>query len=334
MSSKTMNYNLTKPAQSDFYNVDDFNDNADIIDTELKKNSDILGNEDFSALAASVSAGLKILQVFKGTTDISGLAIPTASEMISLLQGVGEAAKIGAAGFHNCIYRGKYLGSSVTAAQWAAIKAGTFDDLYIGDYWTIGGVNYRIAGFDYFYGVGDTACMVHHIVLVPDTCLYAQKFEETNTTANGYYGSVMKQSGLASALSTVETAFGSAHILEHREYFCNACNTSTGRPSAGAWYSTKIDIQTEEMVYGTREFAAVNPGQSDIWGGFHNYNVAYSQLPLYALDKSRICNRSWYWLRNPVSPTTFAIVRGCGRADNYDASLAHGVRPYFAIYQA
>lgn len=293
-----------------------------------------LGTDDFSALAASVSAGLKILQTFKGATDISSLSIPTASEMIKLLQGVGEAAKIGAAGFHNCIYRGKYLGSSITAAKWAAIKAGTFDDLYIGDYWTIGGVNYRIAGFDYFYGVGDTQCTVHHIVLVPDTNLYSQKFEETNTTANGYYGSVMKQSGLDAALTTVAAAFGSEHILEHREYFCNACNTSTGRPSAGAWYSTKIDIQTEEMVYGTREFAAVNPGQTDIWGGFHNYNVAYSQLPLYALDKSRICNRAWYWLRNPVSPATFAGVDGNGYADSSAASSARGVRPCFAIYQA
>ena len=35
------------------------------------------------------------------------------------------------AGAHNAIYRGKYLGTSVTAAQYAAIAAGTFDDLYI-----------------------------------------------------------------------------------------------------------------------------------------------------------------------------------------------------------
>lgn len=43
------------------------------------------------------------------------------------------------AGAHNAIYRGKNLGSAVTAAQWAAIDAGTFEDLFIGDYWTIGG---------------------------------------------------------------------------------------------------------------------------------------------------------------------------------------------------
>ena len=37
------------------------------------------------------------------------------------------------AGFHNSVYRGKYLGSSVTAEQYAQISAGTFDDLFIGD---------------------------------------------------------------------------------------------------------------------------------------------------------------------------------------------------------
>lgn len=40
MASLTTNYHLTKPAQSDFYDVGDFNDNADKIDTQMKKNED------------------------------------------------------------------------------------------------------------------------------------------------------------------------------------------------------------------------------------------------------------------------------------------------------
>lgn len=39
MVTKTPNYQLIKPDQTDFYNVDDFNTNATIIDTELKKQS-------------------------------------------------------------------------------------------------------------------------------------------------------------------------------------------------------------------------------------------------------------------------------------------------------
>lgn len=40
MATKTTNYGLTKPAGSDYYNVNDFNDNADIIDEALKRLSD------------------------------------------------------------------------------------------------------------------------------------------------------------------------------------------------------------------------------------------------------------------------------------------------------
>ena len=42
MAEFTPNYNLKKPAEEDFYNVKDFNDNADIVDAELKKNADDL----------------------------------------------------------------------------------------------------------------------------------------------------------------------------------------------------------------------------------------------------------------------------------------------------
>ena len=63
---------------------------------------------------------------------------------------VAEFRGVTGAGSRNGIYRGKYLGDSYTADQKAAIAAGTFEDLYIGDYWTIDGVNYRIAAFDYW----------------------------------------------------------------------------------------------------------------------------------------------------------------------------------------
>lgn len=42
MAEYTQNYNLKKPAEEDFYNVEDFNDNADIIDQALKSHDDAL----------------------------------------------------------------------------------------------------------------------------------------------------------------------------------------------------------------------------------------------------------------------------------------------------
>ena len=45
---------------------------------------------------------------------------------------------------HNAIYRGKYLGDSVTDEQWEEIQSGRFHGLFIGDYWTIGDVNWTL----------------------------------------------------------------------------------------------------------------------------------------------------------------------------------------------
>ncbi len=41
---------------------------------------------------------------------------------------------------HRLVFRGKNLGSAVTTEQLAAIQAGTFEDLWLGDYWVINGV--------------------------------------------------------------------------------------------------------------------------------------------------------------------------------------------------
>lgn len=40
MATKTTNYSLIKPAQTDYYNVKDFNDNMDIIDKTMKDNNE------------------------------------------------------------------------------------------------------------------------------------------------------------------------------------------------------------------------------------------------------------------------------------------------------
>lgn len=225
---------------------------------------------------------------------------------------------------HNAIYRGKSLGSTVTTAQYNAIKAGTFEDLYIGDYWTIGGVNYRIAAFDYYLNCGDTNCTTHHAVIVPDTCLYTHVMNDTNITTGGYVGSKMYTEGLERTKTTIKSAF-SGHVLSHRIYLTNA--VSNGRPSAGAWCDSEVDLMCEEMVYGTGIFRPTSDGTNVPT----NYRVEKSQLPLFAHEPSRICNRNTWWLRDVVTASGFAFVSGNGGADYTGASGSYGVRPAFCI---
>lgn len=291
----------------------------------------------------------------KKVTELTAFTTPTDSCLIPIHDGTGlkkitfanfrakavegTEAKIAPllfnnAGAHNAIYRGKSLGSTVTTAQYAAIKAGTFDDLYIGDYWTIGGVNYRIAAFDYYLNSGDTSCNTHHVVIVPDTCLYNAQMHNTssggwesgaaNTTAGGYVGSDMYKSNLEQAKTTIKSAF-SGHVLKHRIYLTNA--VANGRASGGAWCDSEVDLMCEQMVYGSGIFSPVSDG-SNVPA---NHRVEKSQLPLFQHEPSRICNRATWWLRDVITASLFASVDNNGGADCNGASNSRGVRPAFCI---
>lgn len=291
----------------------------------------------------------------KKVTELTAFTTPTDSCLIPIHDGTGlkkitfanfrakavegTEAKIAPllfnnAGAHNAIYRGKSLGSTVTTAQYAAIKAGTFNDLYIGDYWTIGGVNYRIAAFDYYLNSGDTNCTTHHVVIVPDTCLYNAQMHNTssggyeagaaNTTAGGYVGSDMYKSNLEQAKTTIKSAF-SGHVLKHRIYLTNA--VANGRASGGAWCDSEVDLMCEQMVYGSGIFSPVSDG-SNVPA---NYRVEKSQLPLFQHEPSRICNRATWWLRDVITASGFADVSNNGNANYPSASHSLGVRPAFCI---
>lgn len=228
------------------------------------------------------------------------------------------------AGAHNSVYRGKSLGTSVTSAQYAAISAGTFEGLYIGDYWTINEVNYRIAAFDYYLNCGDTNTTAHHVVLIPDTNLYTHVMNDTNTTEGAYVGSKMYTEGLEQAKTIIKAAF-SGHVLSHRVYLSNA--VSDGLTSNGAWYDSEVDLMCEHMVYGNGVFSPVSDGAAVP----NNYRVEKGQLPLFALEPSRICNRASWWLRDVITASRFARVHNSGNAHYGDASDVCGVRPAFCI---
>lgn len=230
------------------------------------------------------------------------------------------------AGAHNAIYRGKNLGTAFTAAQSAAIRDGSFKDLYIGDYWTIDGTVYRIADFDYFLRAGDTECTTHHAIIVPDVNMDTQKMNDSNVTTGAYVGSKMYTTNMATAKAKIKADFGSAHILAHREYLANA--VSNGKQSAGAWYDSEIELMTESMVYGAPHFAPACDGSTVP----ANYTVACKQLNLFRHRPDLISNRQTYWLRDVVSAAYFALVIYTGSCIYNSASSALGVRPAFPIY--
>lgn len=232
------------------------------------------------------------------------------------------------AGAHNSIYRGKFLGTSYTVAQQQSVANGTFEDLYIGDYWTKGGVNWRIAGFNYYRETGDVKLTTNHITIVPDTNLYTHPMNDTNTTKGGYTGSKMYTKGLDKAKTMINNAFPS-RVLQHRQLLCNAVSEE-GKSSRWAWYDSKLELMNENMLYG---YGATNVfGDSDL-GGRSGYNVGLgrSQLPLFLFRPDLIRGRR-HWLRDVVSLTSFSRVGYLGDTSSVIASYTDGVRPAFSIY--
>lgn len=224
------------------------------------------------------------------------------------------------AGSHNTIYRGKNLGSVVTQAQYTAIRNGTFDDLFIGDYWTIGNIDYRIAAFDYFYNTGNVPCITHHAVIVPDQCLYNTKMNNIPNTNAGYIGMTLYTTGLNQAKSTIMNAFN-GHVMSHRLLLSNAANN--GVVSNSAWCDSYVNLMSESMVYGTYIVTRYSVSL---------YVVEKWQLPLFAYDPSILMvHRASWWLRDIASDTGFAMVHADNVSFVHNVVNEGGVRPYFCI---
>lgn len=237
-------------------------------------------------------------------------------------------AAFGNAGFHNSIFRGKHLGDSLTAAQSARIQAGTFDDLFVGDYWTINGVNWRIADFDPYYRCGDNISLGHHIAVVPDSFLYTTVWNETEYTGTGYIGSKIRENIKSSANGSAEgaelkviAAFGGSHVLPYRALYPTAY--SSGNATNWDWTDARVELMNENEVYGAQVWSVGGKG--------YEVGIGKRQLSLFRLTPQFANIRATWWLRS-VSTAAYAVfVSNNGRAGRDNASLSLGVRPLSLI---
>ena len=224
------------------------------------------------------------------------------------------------------IFRGKNLGTAFTSDQKARIKDGTFKGFFVGDYWSIGDKIWRIVDINYWLNDGDTACTSNHLVIMPDSSLYNAKMNETNITTGGYVGSLMYTENLNNAKTLVNSAFGSANILTHREYLINA--VTEGYPSAGAWCDSTVELPNEIMMYGSLVFTPAGNGSRIV----NRYTIDKTQLALMRIYPRFINpSRQTNWLRDVVSAAAFASVTFRGGLAYGGASTSYGVRPVFGI---
>ena len=276
----------------------------------LLSSKDFIGGVNLSELTQikELVSGYKLLI---GTMD-GNKAIAAEDALFAMLDGFAPVE------LRRVLFRGKNLGTALTAVQKAAIKDGSFKGMFLGDYWSI-------VDMDYWYNCGDTAFTSHHLVIMPDEALYNAQMNTTNVTTGGYVGSAMYKSNLANAKTIVNAAFQGS-VLTHREYLCNA--VANGRPSGGAWFDSSIELPNEPMMYGHPHFSPTSDGSTVP----SIYTISKTQLALFMVCPRFIVNRSYnQWLRDVVSSAFCADVDNFGDPNYYYASASYGVRPVFPV---
>lgn len=235
------------------------------------------------------------------------------------------------AGAHNSIYRGKDITDLFYDGTLSSqIAAGTFDDIFVGDY-IIGnesGIKYLVADINYLYNTGNTPLTTNHVLMIPERCMGQAKMNTNGGTTGGYLGCEMHTTSLNSFKTIIQNDFGSSHILTHQEILTNA--VSSGKASGWDWADVTVEIMSEVMIYG-----------HNVWASAPSYEsgVDRSQLSLFkhrhdlitALKSSTNENET-YWLRDIVSSSDFAAIYSSGITRNSASAALLGVRPAFLVY--
>ena len=258
-------------------------------------------------------------------------------------------------------YRGKDITSYLTANGednlYTQISNGTFDDIYVGDYFTANyagtPTTFLVADIDNYMGTGyiDTKneCKIingeaeetancfrlnkHHITVIPAKPLLNAQMNATATTEGGYVGSEMVKITLAIVETNLKNTF-SSHLLQYPNALTNVVDetrtsaadgiTNSGASSAWNWYLRYVDLMSEANVYGTSSWSS-----SGYDTGVDNSQYAIFQLKPDTKNEYN-GNSINYWLKNVVNNTRF-IRAGFGTPNTNLASNNYGVRPRFLI---
>lgn len=234
---------------------------------------------------------------------------------------------------HRNTYRGKNLGTSFTETQKQAISSGTFDDIYVGDYWVDGTNKYRVADINYWFHLG-LEPKTPHIIVIPDNSLYTEAMSTAN--ASGYGNSTLHKSNYTKAKTFLSNVFGDDNFVTNAEMaFANSTNPNS---SAVSTIVNGIESMTIAQVFGNACVTSVQGGTDvnqwitvDLPQG-----ARYVQFSLFQLNPSKISAdiQKGYWL-GQIGPNNAARGYNIGGNSSFGSvpitDSAVGVRPFAII---
>lgn len=218
------------------------------------------------------------------------------------------------AGAHNSIFRGKSLGSSFTTEMATSIKNGTFKDIFVGDYFTINSVIYRVAGCN----ILNKTIYGNNLCIIPDNVMGTGKMSGTDSSSGGYCNSSMR-GNLSSIKSTIMSAFNESHVISYYDDLTS--NVTNGIPIGTEPKNCTVELLSEYLVLGT-----------NLWSkSVYEISRINSRIPLFSLDPECINSNTNYWLRNIAEYDSFVSISLNGAICKSSASTELGIRPFFFI---
>ncbi len=280
--------------------------------SEYDKVTTVTNTDTFLLESADGTKGITGENLAKAMNEMAGNPEATMPDFYAMIDELNKPE------LHRNVFRGKNLGSTFTDAQKSEIRNGTFKDLFIGDYWEIGGHVWRIVDINYWLNTGNIACTTHHLVIMPDLQLYRSQMNDIDTTTGGYVGSKMYTENLENAKAMVNESFGAVNILNHKELLTK--EVTNGHASSVAWYDSVLELPNSIMMYGNHSLD--DPRTID--------NVQFALMRNYP----RFINpeRENQWLRDVASDTAYVYIVGAGSYRAFArAGASASVRPVFGI---
>lgn len=248
------------------------------------------------------------------------------------------------------ILRFKNLGSTFTTEQLNEIATGHFQDMFVGDYWEINNIRWRIVDIDYWYGCGSFVegrrTWDHHLVIMPDCCFAENESQPDVGTRNitlsgGYMGCEARTVLKTKIQPRILESIPENMILKHWVVCCNS--VVDGRPVGIAWVNVDIELPTAASLFGmygmapistytamgpgvqtndSRQFALFNSGPKNL------ISSAYNEAGNYGYQLKG------YWLRDIAGVGTACVGMGdCGLTYSSTIDIESNLffRPVFGL---
>lgn len=224
---------------------------------------------------------------------------------------------------HNKVLREQNLGK-LTDEHYRSISNGTFDDLYVGDYFTINNHKYIIGGFDYLYGAENNSNLGHHALIID----YNRTDNGGDSTYpwsknNGFTKSETYLKKLPELDKRHEVDFQN-HLLEWNEYLTTS--TQDGIANGGDWFRVKSSVFNIKMlgrkVSNPQYFETINKNGID-----YNVGIEKDVLPIMNFTTSNVF-LSYNYIRD-VGYSNLSLLFNVTSLGHWDDS--NGLLSFFLI---